>query len=86
MGNPIYVEKILNELIDLKEWHFMLDQKYFNYSTGLTMTNSNFDKLFGEKPRKPDSEKITQFHMDIAASIQEVTRKNNATVSKISKK
>ena len=75
-GKPIYVEKILNELIDLKEdGTFMLDQKYFNYSTGLTMTNSNFDKLFGEKPRKPDSEKITQFHMDIAASIQVVTEK-----------
>ncbi len=75
-GKPIYVEKILNELIDLKEdGTFMLDQKYFNYSTGLTMTNSNFDKLFGEKPRKPESEKITQFHMDIAASIQVVTEK-----------
>ena len=75
-GKPNYVEKILNELIDLKEdGTFMLDQKYFNYATGLTMTNSNFDKLFGEKPRKPDSEKITQFHMDIAASIQIVTEK-----------
>ena len=75
-GKPNYVEKILNELIDLKEdGTFMLDQKYFNYATGLTMTNSNFDKLFGEKHRKPDSEKITQFHMDIAASIQIVTEK-----------
>ena len=75
-GKPVYIDKILNELIDLKEdGTFMLDQKYFNYSTGLTMTNSNFDKLFGEKPRKPDSENITQFHMDIAASIQVVTEK-----------
>ena len=53
----------------------MLDQKYFNYSTGLTMTNKKFDDLFGSKPRKPDTEKITQFHMDIAASIQNVTEK-----------
>ena len=53
----------------------MLHQKYFNYSTGLTMTNSNFDKLFGQKPRKPETERITQFHMDIAASIQNVTEK-----------
>ena len=53
----------------------MLDQKYFNYSTGLTMTNKKFDDLFGSKPRKPDTEKITQFHMDIAASIQNITEK-----------
>ena len=59
---------------DLKEdGTFILDQKYFNYATGLTMTNNNFDKLFGQKPRKPDTENITQFHMDIAASIQSVT-------------
>ena len=75
-GKPIYVEKILNNLIDLKDdGTFMLDQKYFNYSTGLTMTNKNFDDLFGKKPRKPETEKITQFHMDIAASIQNVTEK-----------
>ena len=60
----------------------MLDQKYFNYSTGLTMTNKNFDKLFGEKRRKPETEKITQFHMDIAASIQEVTEKIMLLISK----
>ena len=75
-GKPLYVEKILNNLIDLKDdGTFMLDQKYFNYSTGLTMTNKNFDDLFGKKPRKPETEKITQFHMDIAASIQNVTEK-----------
>ena len=51
----------------------MLDQKYFNYCTGLTMTNKKFDKLFGQKPRIPDKDQITQFHMDIAASIQNVT-------------
>ena len=75
-GKPVYENKILNNLIDLKDdGTFMLDQKYFNYSTGLTMTNKNFDDLFGQKPRKPESENITQFHMDIAASIQNVTEK-----------
>ena len=73
-GKPIYVDKILKHLIDLKEdGTFMLNQEYFNYSTGLTMTNDNFDLLFGAKPRKPDIEEINQFHMDIASSIQNVT-------------
>ena len=57
----------------LKDGSFNLDQKYFNYSTGLTMTNDEFSKLFGKKPRVPDKDKIEQFHMDIAASIQSVT-------------
>ena len=75
-GEPKYTDKILNNLIDLKEdGTFMLDQKYFNYSTGLTMTNDKFDTLFGSKARKPKTEKINQFHMDIAASIQSVTEK-----------
>tara|TARA_A100001011_G_C14308429_1_gene844360 strand:+ start:1626 stop:3464 length:1839 start_codon:yes stop_codon:yes gene_type:complete len=75
-GKPKYFEKILNNLIDLKDdGTFILDQSYFNYSTGLTMTNEKFDKLFGQKPRKPDSDLITNFHMDIAASIQKVTEK-----------
>ena len=72
-GNPIYLDKV-KQLIDLKEdGTFRLDQKYFNYATGLTMTNKKFDNLFGQKPRNPQNEKITQFHMDIAASIQKVT-------------
>ena len=72
-GEPIYLDKI-NKLIDIKsDGSFRLDQKYFNYATGLTMTNSNFSKLFGEKPRNPENQKLTQFHMDIAASIQKVT-------------
>ena len=75
-GKPKYVDIILNKLIDLKEdGTFMLHQDYFNYATGLTMTNKKFDNLFGQKPRKPESEKITQFHMDIASSIQKVTEK-----------
>ena len=72
-GEPKYYDKIIKELIDIKEdGSFKLDQKYFNYATGLTMTNSKFDNLFGEKPRKKNEE-IKQFHMDIAASIQKVT-------------
>ena len=72
-GNPIYENKV-RQLIDLKEdGTFRLDQTYFNYATGLTMTNEKFNKLFGQKPRDSKNEKITQFHMDIAASIQKVT-------------
>ena len=72
-GNPIYEDKV-KKLLDLKEdGTFRLDQKYFNYATGLTMTNEKFNNLFGQKPRNPHNEKITQFHMDIAASIQKVT-------------
>jgi len=75
-GKPKYIDQILNDLIDLKDdGTFILDQKYFNYSTGLTMTNEKFDNLFGNPPRKPEKDKITQFHMDIAASIQHVTEK-----------
>ena len=72
-GNPIYEDKI-KKLIDIKDdGTFRLDQRYFNYATGLTMTNKKFNDLFGQKPRDPKNEKITQFHMDIAASIQKVT-------------
>ena len=72
-GNPIYEDKI-KKLIDIKEdGTFRLDQKYFNYATGLTMTNDSFDHLFGQKTRDPQNQMITQFHMDIAASIQKVT-------------
>ncbi len=72
-GNPIY-ENEVKKLLDIKEdGTFRLDQKYFNYATGLTMTNEKFNNLFGQKPRNPKNEKITQFHMDIAASIQKVT-------------
>ena len=72
-GNPKYEDKI-KELIDIKDdGTFRLNQKYFNYATGLTMTSDKFSKLFGQKPRNPLNEKITQFHMDIAASIQKVT-------------
>ena len=73
-GVPIYEDKIKNNLIDIKEdGSFHLDQSYFNYATGLTMTNNKFAILFGQKVRDPKVEKLTEFHMDIAASIQKVT-------------
>jgi carbamoyltransferase len=72
-GTPIYEDKV-KQLFDLKEdGTFRLDQKYFNYATGLTMTNEKFNSLFGQKPRNSQNEEITQFHMDIASSIQKVT-------------
>ena len=81
-GNPIYTDKI-KEMIDLKDdGTFRLDQKFFNYATGLTMTSEKFHKLFGQKPRDPKKEKITQFHMDIAASIQNITEEVMLKLSK----
>ncbi len=73
-GKPIYSDKIINNLIDIKEdGSFRLDQDYFNYATGLTMTNDKFHNLFGQKPRNPKIEQLNEFHMNIAASIQKVT-------------
>jgi len=73
-GDPIYIDKIINNLIDIKkDGSFKLNQDYFNYATGLTMTNDKFHNLFGQKPRDSKKEKITKFHMDIAASIQKAT-------------
>tara|TARA_Y100000590_G_scaffold370464_1_gene432301 strand:- start:307 stop:2145 length:1839 start_codon:yes stop_codon:yes gene_type:complete len=72
-GEPKYRDLILKELIDVKEdGSFKLNMKYFNYATGLTMTNAKFSNLFGNPVRKPEIDKITQFHMDLAASIQSV--------------
>ena len=73
-GVPKYKDIILDKLIDIKEdGSFRLNQIYFNYAAGLTMVNQKFADLFGEPIRKPDSDRLTQFHMDIAASIQAVT-------------
>jgi carbamoyltransferase len=73
-GEPKYKAIILDNLIDLKEdGSFRLDQSYFNYATGLTMTNTKFSNLFGEPIREAEKKELTQFHMDIAASIQAVT-------------
>jgi carbamoyltransferase len=72
-GEPRYVDLILDKLIDIKEdGSFKLNMKYFGYGNGLRMTNWRFERLFGGRPRKPET-KITQKDMDLAASIQKVT-------------
>ena len=72
-GVPKYQELIKTKLINLKEdGSFKLNMKYFDFCTGMKMTNDNFDSLFGGPPRLPESE-ITQRDMDLAASIQKVT-------------
>lgn len=72
-GEPKYARLILDRLIDVKDdGSFRLDQSYFDYCKGLTMTNRRFDALFGGPPRKPD-EPLEQRHMDLAASVQAVT-------------
>ena len=72
-GEPKYVDLIMNNLIDVKpDGSFWLDQSYFDYATGLTMTSKKFDKLFGAPPRRPESP-LTQRDMDLAASVQKVT-------------
>jgi carbamoyltransferase len=71
-GEPKYVKLILDNLIDLKpDGSFRLDMSYFDYCTGLTMTNERFPALFGEPVRAPNK-LLTDFHMDVAASIQAV--------------
>jgi carbamoyltransferase len=71
-GEPKYAKLILDNLIDLKpDGSFRLDMNYFDYCTGLTMTNERFAKLFGAPVRTPDK-LLTPFHMDVAASIQAV--------------
>jgi carbamoyltransferase len=82
-GRPKYKDLILDKLIDLKEdGSFRLDQSYFNYATGLTMTSQKFADLFGEPVRKSDTGELTQFHMDIAASIQTVTEEIVLTMTR----
>jgi carbamoyltransferase len=72
-GSPKYVQAIYDELLDLKaDGTFRLNMDYFNYATGLTMTNARFDRLFGGPPREMES-RLTQREMDLARSIQDVT-------------
>jgi carbamoyltransferase len=72
-GNPVYVQKIYDHLLDLKpDGTFRLNMDYFNYCQGLTMTGPRFDELFGGAPRRPEGE-VTQKEMNLARSIQEVT-------------
>jgi len=79
-GTPKYKNKILENLIDIKpDGSFRLNMKYFNYPTGLTMTNNHFSNLFKQNKRKPE-DKLEQFHMDIAASVQFVIEKVMLTI------
>ena len=72
-GEPKYAQTILDHLIDLKpDGSYHLDQRYFDYCTGLRMTSAAFDDLFGAPPRQPE-DPLTQRHMDLAASVQAVT-------------
>ena len=72
-GQPKYADVIRDRLVDIKEdGSFRLDMRYFDFCTGLRMTNERFDELFGQPPRDSE-ESLEQFHMDVAASIQEVT-------------
>ena len=73
-GKPVFKSLILEKILDLKDdGSFILNMDYFNYATGLTMTNKKFSDLFGQPVRNPKKDKLTQFHMDIAASVQAVT-------------
>jgi len=73
-GKPKYKDLIINTLMDLKEdGSFKLNMKFFNYATGLTMTNEKFSKLFGHSVRDSKKDLLNDFHMDIASSIQAVT-------------
>ena len=81
-GEAKYAKPILDHLMDLKaDGTFRLDLGYFNYCTGLTMTNDRFARLFGE-PVRGASEPLTQFHMDIAASVQQVTEEVMARLAR----
>jgi len=73
-GEPRFRDLILERLIGLKEdGSYRLDMRYFDFATGLRMVNRRFCDLFGQPPRRPEIDPLTQFHMDIAASIQSVT-------------
>ena len=73
-GKPKYKDLIIKELMDLKDdGSFKLNMKYFNYATGLTMTNKKFSNLFGHPVRDSEKDLLNSFHMDIASSIQAVT-------------
>jgi len=73
-GEPIYKDLMIEKLMDLKEdGSYRLNMTYFNYCTGLTMTNNKFSELFGRPVRGREDEQMDQFHMDMAASVQAVT-------------
>lgn len=74
-GDPVYADLIMKKLLDVKEdGSFRMDMSYFNYTTGLTMTNDRFAKLFG-KPRREPADPLTDFHMNVARSVQAVAER-----------
>jgi carbamoyltransferase len=82
-GEPRFKDKILDTLVDLKaDGSFRLNQDYFNYATGLTMTNQKFSDLFGRPVRKAEEDLLDQFHMDMAASVQAVTEEIVLTMTR----
>ena len=82
-GEAVYKDLILDKLIDLRpDGSFRLDQRYFDYATGLRMTNDRFADLFGRPARKPESDLLEQFHLDIAASLQAVTEEVVLTITR----
>lgn len=85
-GKPKYVKLIKDNLINIKDnGSFKLNMDYFNFPFGITMTNERFHNLFGKQPRKRESE-LTQFHMDIAASIQVITEEIMIKLATFTKK
>ena len=73
-GEPKYKHIILDKILSVKDdGSFKMNMKYFDFATDLKMTNKNFENLFGQKRRIPEKESLTQFHMDIASSIQKAT-------------
>lgn len=82
-GEPRFKDLILDKLVDLKpDGSFRLDQDYFNYATGLTMTNQKFADLFGRPVRAAEDDLLDQFHMDMAASVQAVTEEIVLTMTR----
>src|SRR5210317_2001894 len=73
-GEPKYKDIILDKILSVKDdGSFKMNMKYFDFATDLKMINKNFENLFGQKRRIPEKENLTQFHMDIASSIQKAT-------------
>lgn len=82
-GEPRFKDKMLDNLVDLKEdGSFRLNQEYFDYATGLTMTNDKFSDLFGRPVRQAEDDLLDQFHMDMAASVQAVTEEIVMTMTR----
>ena len=82
-GEPKYKDIILDKILSVKDdGSFKMNMKYFDFATDLKMTNKNFENLFGQKRRIPEKENLTQFHMDIASSIQKATEEIMIKITK----